>query len=110
MLFCFQFLAFKWQRKFKWLLWGGQYNDPHQENKPTHRIPPVPIYVNQDGHNLTFDLSLVNETVEVISNEKLLYTIVVGDNGMVEIPEYISGEVEIRLIRDNLIYHVTITV
>lgn len=22
---------------------GGQYNDPHNENKPTHRVPPAPI-------------------------------------------------------------------
>lgn len=53
---------------------GGQYNDPHNENKPTHRVPPAPIYVNQEGRCLAFDSSLVGETIKVVSDETLLYT------------------------------------
>lgn len=88
---------------------GGQYNDPHNENKPTHRVPPAPIYVNQEGRCLAFDSSLVGETIKVVSDETLLYTTVIGEDGEIEIPEYILGEVELRLVRGSLIYHVMIT-
>jgi hypothetical protein len=88
---------------------GGQYNDPHNENKPTHRVPPAPIYVNQEGRCLAFDSSLVGETIKVVSDETLLYTTVIGEDGKIEIPEYIFGEVELRLVRGSLIYHVMIT-
>ena len=89
--------------------WGGQYNDPHNENKPTHRVPPAPIYVNQEGRCLAFDSSLVGETIKVVSDETLLYTTVIGEDGKIEIPEYIFGEIELRLVRGSLIYHVMIT-
>lgn len=88
---------------------GGQYNDPHNENKPTHRVPPAPIYVNQEGRCLAFDSSLVGETIKVVSDETLLYTTVIGEDGKIEIPEYIFGEVELQLVRGSLIYHVMIT-
>ena len=43
-------------------------------------------------------------------DEGLLYTAIITKNGKIKIPEYVSGEVELRLIRGNVIYHATIIV
>ena len=67
----------------------------------------VPIYFDQDGHTFTFNSSLEGETVEVVIDDEVLYT-VVGEDGIVVVPEFISGEVELRLYRGSLVYHVTV--
>ena len=51
----------------------------------------------------------MGETIKVVSDETLLYTTVIGEDGKIEIPEYIFGEVELQLVRGRLIYHVMIT-
>lgn len=68
----------------------------------------VPIYFDQDGHTFTFNSSLVGETVEVVIDDEVLYTTVVGEDGIVVVPEIISGEVELRLYRGSLVYQVTV--
>ena len=88
--------------------YGGQYNDPSDEIGPPHRMPASPIYVYQDGHTFTFDSSLAGEVVEVLSGETLLYTAVVGVDGNVVLPDDISGEVEIRLVRSRMTYYATV--
>ena len=35
----------------------------------------------------------------------IIYTTIVGDNGCVDIPTDILGEVELRLYRGNMMYH-----
>ncbi len=90
------------------LIMGGQYNDPSDETRPSHRSPVSPIYVYQDGHTFTFDSSLVGEVVEVLSGDALLYTVVIGTDGKVILSDDISGEVEIRLLRGRVTYHVTV--
>lgn len=71
------------------------------------RQPPSMLI--KKGRCLAFDSSLVGETIKVVSDETLLYTTVIGEDGEIEIPEYIFGEVELRLVRGSLIYHVMIT-
>lgn len=87
---------------------GGHYLDPSDEKPKNERAPMVPIYFDQDGHTFTFNSSLVGETVEVVIDDEVLYTTVVGEDGIVVVPEFISGEVELRLYRGSLVYHVTV--
>ena len=42
------------------------------------------------------------------SANRFLYTTVVGEDGIVVVPEFISGEVELRLYRGSLVYQVTV--
>ena len=72
---------------------------------PNHRAPSVPIHVNQDGHLFTFQSSLADETVEILNDGILLYVTLVGVDGSVTIPDEISGEVELRLVRGSMTYH-----
>ena len=87
---------------------GGHYLDPSDEKPKKERAPMVPIYFDQDGHTFTFNPSLVGETVEVVIDDEVLYTTVVGEDGIVVVPEFISGEVELRLYRGSLVYHVKV--
>lgn len=87
---------------------GGHYLDPSDEKPKNERAPMVPIYFDQDGHTFTFNSSLVGETVEVVIDDEVLYTTVVGEDGIVVVPEFISGEVELRLYRGSLVYQVTV--
>lgn len=103
--FCSQIAA-----QMQMVIMEGQYNDSPKENKPTHRLPPVPISFEQDNRCIIFDSNLVDETIEVVGIGGLLYTAIITKNGKIKIPEYISGEVELRLIRGNVIYHATIIV
>ena len=87
---------------------GGHYLDPSDEKPKKERAPMVPIYFDQDDHTFTFNSSLVGETVEVVIDDEVLYTTVVGEDGIVVVPEFISGEVELRLYRGSLVYHVKV--
>ena len=87
------------------VIMGGQYNDPENEDPPFHRSPIAPIYVWQDEHELTFDSSLVGLEIDIMQGDKLLYMGTIEEGGKVQIPESISSEVELRLIRGRLIYH-----
>ena len=72
-------------------------------NKP--RVPAKPIYVEQDDKTFSFDASLAGETIQLLAGDTLLYTDVIGADGSVTVPEDITGEVELRLVRGSLIYH-----
>ena len=64
-----------------------------------------PIFAEQDGGFFTFNTCLSGETIEVLSDGVVLYTSIIGEDGIVEIPASITGEVELRLVRGNAIYH-----
>lgn len=64
----------------------------------THRTPAAPIRATQDGHNISFATSCVGETIEVFDGDTLLYITIIREDGSVDIPENITGEVELRLI------------
>ena len=87
------------------IVMGGQYNEPSNGNFPNSRAPAQPIVVKQVGHNFTFNIGLVGEIVEIVRDEAFLYTTIVGDNGCVDIPTDILGEVELRLYRGKMMYH-----
>lgn len=87
------------------VIMGGQYNDPDNEDPQFKRSPIAPIYVEQDGYTLAFNASLAGEVVEVVGDNQLLYTMIIGEDGKVIIPDSISGEVELRLYRGCLVYH-----
>ena len=96
------------------LLWGGQialtsnYEQPGDLYGNHPRMPAAPIYVNQDGHLFTFQSSLAGETVEIVADDTLLYSTIIGTDASVTIPADISGEVELRLIRGSMTYRATI--
>lgn len=103
LLLCFPFAQLSaMQQK---VIMGGQYNDPDNEDPPFKRSPIAPIYVGQDGYTFTFNASLAGEVVEVLGDDQLLYTTIIGDDGKVVVPDIISGEVELRLYRGSLVYH-----
>lgn len=87
------------------VIMGGQYDDTSLENKPNHRAPARPIMVNQDGHKITFEVCFVGEFVQINRGETTLYSTIIGENGCVDIPTEILGEVELCLYRGNMVYH-----
>lgn len=81
------------------------YEQPDKLSKPYSRSPAAPIYVTQDGHCFVFNASLAGETIQILAGDTLLYTDVIGVDGSVSVPDDITGEVELRLVRGSLIYH-----
>lgn len=90
---------------------GGQipmsvyYEQPDKLSKPHPRSPAAPIYVSQEDHRFVFNASLAGETIQILAGDTLLYTDVIGADGSVTVSEDITGEVELRLVRDSLTYH-----
>nr|WP_303255838.1 hypothetical protein [uncultured Prevotella sp.] len=72
--------------------------------RPNTRVPSKPIYFGQDGHIFTFDTNLAGEMVEVVKDNEALYATLIRDDGKMIIPDCISGEVELRLYRGELVY------
>ncbi len=92
----------------KTIVMGGQYLDPSIEKKPTHRIPVPFIYATQNGYTIEFYVDMIGESVDITNYHTLLYTATIRNDGCIEIPKWISGEVEIRLTRGNITYHASI--
>lgn len=82
----------------------GHYNDPNEELEHIRRSPIRPIYIDQDDHTITFSSNFVGKTVEVVISNTLIYTTIIGEDGKIVIPDNISGEVELRLYRGDLVY------
>lgn len=61
--------------------------------------------VEQSGNIFIFNSSFAGETIRIVVANSVLYISVIGKDGIVEIPENISGEVELQLVRGNVIYH-----
>lgn len=68
-----------------------RYNDPHDESHPITRIPPAPISAIQSDHVFTFAEYLAGETIEVVSDGTIVYTSVIGQDGMVVVPDDLTG-------------------
>lgn len=84
---------------------GGQYSNPDFEIGKVHRTPILPILVEQDAGIFTFNKSFAGETIEILIEGIVLYTSIINEGGIIEIPESIKGEVELRLIRESITYH-----
>ena len=67
------------------------------------RSPILPIYAFQDGNLLTFDASLEGANIDVVSDEMVVFSTHIDENGCVELPESLEGEFELRLyIEENV--------
>lgn len=89
---------------------GGQITLVVQNGNPSNlfgsnpRIPVAPIFVSQIEHVFFFNTSLVGETIQIFDGTDLLYVGVIEEDGSVVIPACVTGEVELRLLRGELIY------
>ena len=83
----------------------GQYSNPDLEIGNVHRTPILPILVEQDAGIFTFNKFFAGETIEILIEGIVLYTSIINEGGIIEIPESITGEVELRLIRESITYH-----
>lgn len=68
------------------------------------RSPILPIYAFQDGNLLIFDVSLEGANIEIISDEMVVFSTQIDENGCVELPESLEGEFELRLYVGDMIY------
>lgn len=89
----------------KQIVMGVRPDNPPDEMDPIKRSPPAPIYVMQEDHRFVFDASFAGETIQIFNGDSLLYTDVIGADGSVSVPDGITGEVELRLVRGCLTYH-----
>ena len=89
----------------KQIVMGGRPDNPPDEMDPIKRSPPAPIYVMQEDHRFIFDASFAGKTIQIFNGDSLLYTDVIGADGSVSVPDGITGEVELCLVRGCLTYH-----
>ena len=108
MLLPYSMLAGNSINSVKQIVMGGQPDNPPIETDPIQRSPAVPIYVTQEDHRFVFNASLAGETIQILAGDTLLYTDVIGADGCVTVPEDITGEVELRLVRGSLTYHAVV--
>ena len=83
---------------------AGHIFDPSAEKHPPHRVPASFIYAEQDGHKIKFQQKLFGEMIKVIGNHSILYTTIISDDGSIEIPNDILGDVELQLVRGSFVY------
>lgn len=86
------------------IVMGGQFLDPSVVKHPPHRVPVSFIYAEQDGHKIKFQQNLFGEMIKVIGNHSILYTTNISDDGSIEIPNSILGDVELQLLRGCFVY------
>lgn len=89
----------------KQIVMGVRPDNPPDEMDPIKRSPTAPIYVMQEDHRFVFDASFAGETIQIFNGDSLLYTDVIGVDGSVSVPDGITGEVELCLVRGCLTYH-----
>ena len=70
---------------------------PRYEKTPFERTPSKPLYATQMGTKIFFDTDLVGVNVELISDEMVVFSTQIDENGCVELPEDLEGEFELRL-------------
>ena len=74
-----------------------------QGNKP--KMPVAPIYVEQDGNTLTFNSSCIGCPITLIDeDEKIVFTAIVDEDGIVTLPTNLSGTFELQLERGSIIF------
>ena len=77
---------------------------PRYEKTPFERTPSKPLYAMQMGTNLFFNTDLVGFNVELISDEMVVFSTQIDENGSVELPENLEGEFELRLYVGENVY------
>ena len=69
--------------------------------------PKSPIQapiVDLDDHTLYFTTSCVGDTLQLVQNDVVVYSIVISDDE-VELPETLTGEFEIQIIQDEWLFY-----
>lgn len=89
---------------YQTIVMGGHFFDPSVVKHPPHRVPASFIYAEQDGHKIKFQQKLFGEMIKVIGNHSILYTTIISDDGSIEIPNDILGDVELQLVRGSFVY------
>lgn len=86
-----------------------KYTTPNKNTDPItgqpikKRTPVMPIIAEQDGHSLKFSPAFFCSTVEVVSDEMGIFKGYIDENGIVELPEKLCGEYELRVyVGDNI--------
>ena len=76
-------------------------SDSNNNSKGTKpRSPIAPIYVEQNDYTLSFDESCIGCSVTLIDDEdNIVYTDIVDENGIVELPNNLSGDYCIQIVR-----------
>lgn len=74
-----------------------------QGNK--HKTPAAPIYVDQEGLTLTFDASCIGCPITLLDeDENIVFTAIVDAEGIVNLPDSLSGTFELQLERGGIIF------
>ena len=81
-----------------------RYNDSHDESHPITRIPPAPISATQSDHIFTFEEYLAGETIEVVSDDTIVYTSIIGEDGTVVVPDDLTGDFTLVLYVGDKMY------
>jgi len=69
--------------------------------------PKSPVYVpivDLDDHTLYFTTSCVGDTLQLVQNDVVVYSIVISDDE-VELPASLEGTFEIRIIEDEWLFY-----
>lgn len=70
-----------------------------------NRAPLTPIYIYQEGHELTFPSELVDFTIEIIDeDENTVFTAIVDEDGIVIIPDSLVGTFVLELERGSITF------
>ena len=81
-----------------------RYNDSHDESHPITRIPPAPISATQSDHIFTFAEYLAGETIEIVSNDTVVYTSIISEDGTVTVPDNLVGDFTVVLYVGDKVY------
>ena len=69
------------------------------------RAPLAPVFICQEGHELTFPAELLDYTLEIIDeDENIVFTAIVGEEGIVILPDSLVGTFVLELERGSIIF------
>lgn len=68
------------------------------------RTPAMPITVSQTDHVFTFEEYLAGETIEVVSDDTIVYTSIIGEDGTVVVPDDLTGDFTLVLYVGDKMY------
>ena len=68
------------------------------------RTPAMPITALQSDHVFTFSEYLAGETIEVVSDDTIVYTSIIGEDGTVVVPDDLTGDFTLVLYVGDKMY------
>ncbi len=78
-------------------------NNQVQGNKPRSPIVIPEAYL--DGYILTFDASCIGIPLTLVDEEEnIVYTTIIGNTGIVELPDTLSGIFELQIVRGSITF------